>query len=381
MDPSFATRVSPEASPKHSELSMGPLVEKEAFFREEKKKEVLESNVSVRSEDSEESQVGNPRFFLPPFQPAWNPSTVDTQEPNPKKGRLENENENESTKKSPEEERRLLEEGKNPALGHRKMPPADFNSSRSRRRATVPFLSKLVQLFEEEPDLIQWRDGSIAIPNPRKLEAKLPVYFRHAKYTSFQRQLNNFGYTKVDRSSMEYSVYVKSKGPAVKTIDDLLNLNHVRRLDDDNNSENKKQPQKAPHPFFGNPLPSSSPKSSASSTSSCSSSWKNDAFDIVDSLLTLRHGNNKRKVEAVLPTKFQQQQQQYLQQQQHLQQQHQEQQRKRPYSSSPAQLAVASHLMSLPSSMQAPLPACIPNARHWSTNIAPLSQFHRAGAY
>mmetsp|Transcript_29508 Transcript_29508/g.90296 ORF Transcript_29508/g.90296 Transcript_29508/m.90296 type:complete len:425 (-) Transcript_29508:304-1578(-) len=133
----------------------------------------------------------------------------------------------------------------------------------TRRRATVPFLSKLVQLFEEEPDLIQWKNGSIAIPNPRKLEAKLPVYFRHSKYTSFQRQLNNFGYTKVDRSSMEYSVYVKTKGPSVKTIDDLLNLNHVRRLDDE-----------PPRPGAALAKPTN---------------LRAPSFDIVDTLLTLRN--------------------------------------------------------------------------------------------
>ena len=140
--------------------------------------------------------------------------------------------------------------------------------TRSRRRTTVPFLSKLVQLFDEEPELIQWRDGSIAIPNPRKLEAKLPVYFRHAKYTSFQRQLNNFGYTKVDRSSMDYSVYVKTKGPEVKTIDDLLNLNHVRHDD--------------VSPGLKKPTPE-----------------RSTSFDIVDSLLTLRSGPSTQHRNAI----------------------------------------------------------------------------------
>jgi len=97
-----------------------------------------------------------------------------------------------------------------------------------RGSATVPFLAKLVRLIGEEPGLVQWDDGRIVIPHPRKLEAALPRYFRHAKYTSFQRQLNNFGYTKVDRSALE-TVYVKKDGPPVRTLTEFLALSHHGR--------------------------------------------------------------------------------------------------------------------------------------------------------
>ena len=58
-----------------------------------------------------------------------------------------------------------------------------------RKRGPVPFLEKLVQLIQEEPDVIRWtREGTIVIPDPAKLEPKLPSYFRHQHYSSFQFQ-------------------------------------------------------------------------------------------------------------------------------------------------------------------------------------------------
>ena len=61
---------------------------------------------------------------------------------------------------------------------------------------------------QELPDFIKWTcEGEIIIPDPKELEVraarspclassnpaqkKLPTYFRHEHYSSFQRQLNN----------------------------------------------------------------------------------------------------------------------------------------------------------------------------------------------
>ena len=55
-------------------------------------------------------------------------------------------------------------------------PPEDDASNEPKRgRFGYSFPEKLVQLLQEEPDVIRWtREGTIVIPDPAKLESKLP---------------------------------------------------------------------------------------------------------------------------------------------------------------------------------------------------------------
>lgn len=93
------------------------------------------------------------------------------------------------------------------------------------RHKVSTFMPKLVLLMRQEPSLIQFRDGAIFIPCPKLLEGVLDMYFKHQKYASFQRQLNNFGFNKPARTGgPANSKYVKVRGPPVKTVDDLLKL-------------------------------------------------------------------------------------------------------------------------------------------------------------
>jgi len=71
------------------------------------------------------------------------------------------------------------------------------------------FVLKLYTMFKETPNLIMWDRGRIVIPQPSsRLQEILPNYFRHGKFTSFQRQLNNFGFhKKIGESSSNSRIY------------------------------------------------------------------------------------------------------------------------------------------------------------------------------
>ncbi|CAM9159636.1 unnamed protein product, partial [Heterosigma akashiwo] len=69
-----------------------------------------------------------------------------------------------------------------------------------RERMFCPdFLKKLVEILDtEDAQTISWDAGEITIHQQDKLcKDILQKYFKHTKYTSFQRQLNYFGFKKV----------------------------------------------------------------------------------------------------------------------------------------------------------------------------------------
>ena len=57
-------------------------------------------------------------------------------------------------------------------------------------------------MLREQSEVIAWDpEGGIVIEDRQRLEATLSVYFRHNRFTSFQRQLNNFGFHKKRRGA------------------------------------------------------------------------------------------------------------------------------------------------------------------------------------
>lgn len=73
------------------------------------------------------------------------------------------------------------------------------------------FVLKLHSMFGAEPDLIRWDGGKITIiGSQNQIGMVLSRYFRTRKFTSFQRQLTNFGFHKsVKESSRSSRVYVR----------------------------------------------------------------------------------------------------------------------------------------------------------------------------
>lgn len=80
-----------------------------------------------------------------------------------------------------------------------------------RRPSPASFLLKLRELLtQEDPAVISWDDeGRITINDPGQLSSDVLIrYFRHNNFSSFQRQLNYFGYYKISgKGKLERCVY------------------------------------------------------------------------------------------------------------------------------------------------------------------------------
>ena len=108
-------------------------------------------------------------------------------------------------------------------------------ASTARRKASpASFLLKLREvLAREDPAVISWDgDGRITIGDPKRLgDEVLARYFRHGNFSSFQRQLNYFGYYKVQgKGRLAACVYTNDAlaaaagGPPDLPVDALLAL-------------------------------------------------------------------------------------------------------------------------------------------------------------
>ena len=107
-------------------------------------------------------------------------------------------------------------------------------STAKRKTSPASFLLKLREvLAREDPAVISWDgDGKITIGDPKRLgDEVLTRYFRHGNFSSFQRQLNYFGYYKVQgKGRLSACVYTNDAlaaaegGPPDLPVDALLAL-------------------------------------------------------------------------------------------------------------------------------------------------------------
>ncbi|RLN94970.1 hypothetical protein BBJ28_00024973, partial [Nothophytophthora sp. Chile5] len=77
-------------------------------------------------------------------------------------------------------------------------------ASPPKAKEVAPFLRSLRKILDvENPAILRWTvDGKAfeILDMQRMMEVVLPKYFKHGKYTSFQRQLNYFNFRKWTKS-------------------------------------------------------------------------------------------------------------------------------------------------------------------------------------
>eukprot|EP00630_Chrysocystis_fragilis_P005279 CAMPEP_0197391106 /NCGR_PEP_ID=MMETSP1165-20131217/2870_1 /TAXON_ID=284809 /ORGANISM="Chrysocystis fragilis, Strain CCMP3189" /LENGTH=312 /DNA_ID=CAMNT_0042916653 /DNA_START=127 /DNA_END=1065 /DNA_ORIENTATION=+ len=94
------------------------------------------------------------------------------------------------------------------------------------------FVLKLLQMFRDVPEFARWQTGTIILTAPRNAGDEMDVlknYFRSGKFTSFQRQLTNFGFRIAEGESNKHIRHYVNKHLVGKPASALLTLRRAGR--------------------------------------------------------------------------------------------------------------------------------------------------------
>ena len=84
-------------------------------------------------------------------------------------------------------------------------------SNSHKRKEIAPFLKSLWHILSyEDQNIIRWLPDGLAFEitsRDKLVEHILPKYFRHSNFTSFQRQLNYFGFKKWSKSKTKNCIF------------------------------------------------------------------------------------------------------------------------------------------------------------------------------
>ena len=100
--------------------------------------------------------------------------------------------------------------GQHPEMGqHTDHEPPNNNSCGAVGHTPPPFLTKTFEMVDDAgtDHIVRWSgDTSFVVTDPGKFSVTvLPCYFKHNNLSSFMRQLNIYGFRKVNSESWEFS--------------------------------------------------------------------------------------------------------------------------------------------------------------------------------